>query len=92
MTDSQSPSTARVEIYTWRYCGFCQRAKMLLDQKGVDYIEHAIDGDNAARAAMSQRAGGRTTLPQIFINDRHVGGCQDLFALERSGELDKLLV
>lgn len=82
---------AKVEIYVWRFCPFCVRAKALLDRKGVDYIEYAIDGDEDAREAMAERAGGRRSLPQIFIDDRHVGGCDDLQALERRGQLDGLL-
>ncbi|MFM7313532.1 MAG: glutaredoxin 3 [Cyanobium sp.] len=82
---------ARVEIYVWRACPFCVRAKQLLDRKGVDYIEYAIEGDEAARNAMADRAGGRRSLPQIFIDDRPVGGCDDLHALERQGNLDRLL-
>ena len=80
-----------VEIYTWRACPFCIRAKALLDRKGVTYTEYAIDGDQAARQAMSERAGGRTSVPQTFIDGQHVGGCDDLYALERSGRLDALL-
>ena len=80
-----------VEIYTWRACPFCIRAKALLDRKGVTYTEYAIDGDQAARRAMSEIAGGRTSVPQTFINGEHVGGCDDLYALERSGQLDALL-
>ncbi|QEY32837.1 glutaredoxin 3 [Synechococcus sp. RSCCF101] len=83
--------SARVEIYTWRSCPFCIRAKGLLDQKGVAYEEYAIDGDEAARQAMSERADGRRSVPQIFIDDRGIGGCDDLHALERSGRLDPLL-
>lgn len=83
--------TASVEIYTWRSCPFCIRAKQLLDRKGVSYIEHAIDGDEAARAAMAAKSNGRRSVPQTFINGHHVGGCDDLYALERSGELDGLL-
>lgn len=82
---------AKVEIYVWRFCPFCIRAKALLDRKGVNYIEYAIDGDEDARDAMAQRSGGRRSLPQIFIDDQHVGGCDDLHALERSGQLDALL-
>ena len=82
---------ATVEIYVWRACPFCIRAKALLDRKGVPYTEYAIEGDERARDAMAQRAGGRRSLPQIFINDQHVGGCDDLHALERSGQLDALL-
>jgi len=83
--------TASVEIYTWRSCPFCIRAKQLLDRKGVSYIEHAIDGDEAARTAMAAKSDGRRSVPQTFINGHHVGGCDDLYALERSGELDALL-
>ena len=82
---------AKVEIYVWRFCPFCIRAKALLDRKGVAYDEYAIDGDEEARDAMAERAGGRRSLPQIFIDGRHVGGCDDLHALERSGQLDSLL-
>ena len=82
---------ASVEIYTWRACPFCIRAKQLLDRKGVNYTEFAIDGDEAARSAMASKSGGRRSVPQVFINGQHVGGCDDLYALERSGQLDGLL-
>ncbi len=82
---------ANVEIYTWSTCPFCVRAKALLDRKGVEYTEYCIDGDEAARAKMSQRAHGRRSLPQIFINDQHVGGCDDIHALNAQGKLDPLL-
>jgi glutaredoxin 3 len=82
---------AKVEIYTWQYCPFCIRAKSLLNQKGVKYQEYAIDGDENARNLMATRAQGRRSLPQIFINDRPIGGCDDLHDLERSGQLDALL-
>jgi len=82
---------AKVELYTRRYCGFCVRAKLLLDEKSVDYVEISIDGEPDLRQLMIQRSGGGTTVPQIFINDRPVGGCMELFALEHSGELDDLL-
>jgi glutaredoxin 3 len=83
--------TANVEIYTWRTCPFCIRAKNLLTSKGVDFIEYSIDGDEAARDKMAQRAKGKRSVPQIFINDRHVGGCDDIHALDRQGKLDELL-
>jgi len=83
--------TASVEIYTWRSCPFCIRAKQLLDRKKVNYTEHAIDGDEAARTAMAAKSGGRRSVPQVFINAEHMGGCDDLHALERSGQLDALL-
>jgi glutaredoxin 3 len=83
--------SAAVEIYTWSRCPFCIRAKALLDKKNVDYQEYCIDGDEEAREEMAQRANGRRSLPQIFISDRHIGGCDDLYALESKGELDPLL-
>lgn len=82
---------AKVEIYTWRFCPFCIRAKGLLDRKRVNYSEYLIDGDETARQAMARRADGRSTLPQIFINNRGIGGCDDLFALDQKGLLDSLL-
>lgn len=80
-----------VEIYTWSSCPFCIRAKRLLDQKGIDYTEYCIDGDESARRDMAERANGRRSLPQIFINDHHVGGCDDLFALDAQGGVEPLL-
>ena len=82
---------AKVEIYTWSSCPFCIRAKGLLDQKGVEYSEYCIDGDEDARDEMRKRANNRSTLPQIFIDDLHIGGCDDIYALERKGELEPLL-
>ncbi|WP_088890785.1 glutaredoxin 3 [Leptolyngbya ohadii] len=82
---------AEVEIYTWSTCPFCIRAKALLNQKGVDFTEYCIDGDEAARAEMAKRANGRRSLPQIFIDGTHVGGCDDLYALNSSGKLDPML-
>lgn len=80
-----------VEIYTTQLCGFCHAAKRLLAQKGVSYSEIDVSRDPALRRAMMDRAGGRHTVPQIFIGGRHVGGCDELYALERSGRLDPLL-
>lgn len=82
---------AKVEIYTWSTCPFCVRAKGLLNRKGVAFTEYCIDGDESARAVMAERANGRRSLPQIFINDQHIGGCDDLHALDRAGGLDPLL-
>jgi len=82
---------SKVEIYTWTWCPFCIQAKDLLAQKGVEFIEYSIDGDEVARAKMTERSNGRRSLPQIFINDRHIGGCDDLYALEDSNELDSIL-
>jgi glutaredoxin 3 len=83
--------TLTVEIYTWSRCPFCIRAKGLLDKKGVKYTEYVIDGDEAARDKMSERANGRRSVPQIFIDNRHIGGCDDLYELDDRGELDPLL-
>ena len=82
---------ASVEIYTKVTCPYCVRAKRLLEMKKIDYREIAVDRGGAPKEEMVQRARGRTTVPQIFIDGRHVGGCDDLFALERSGELERLL-
>jgi glutaredoxin 3 len=81
----------KVEVYTWRTCPFCIRAKELLRRKGVKFIEYSIDGDEAARAQMQRRANGRRSLPQIFINDQHIGGCDDLYDLDAKGQLEQLL-
>lgn len=83
--------TANVEIYTWGTCPFCIRAKALLDKKGVKYTEYRIDGDYETREKMKQRAEGRGSLPQIFINNQPIGGCNELYSLESMGELDSLL-
>ncbi len=85
------PSQPKVEIYTTRTCPFCIQAKSLLRQKGIPFTEIDVGGDPAKRAAMTQRANGRRTVPQIFVGQTHVGGCDDLFALERQGKLDLLL-
>ena len=82
---------AKVEIYTWQYCPFCIRAKALLDQKGINFQEYSIDGDQEARSIMVDRANGRKTVPQIFINDEGIGGCEELYALESTNQLDKLI-
>ena len=81
---------AKVEIYTRQYCGYCVRAKMLLDDKQVAYTEISIDGQPELRQHMIERSGGYT-VPQIFINGQAVGGCTELFALEQQGRLDDLL-
>ena len=80
-----------VVIYTTMYCPYCQHAKALLTGKEIAFREIPVDGDRAAREAMTQRAGGRTSVPQIFLGDRHIGGCDDLVALDRQGQLDALL-
>ncbi|MCB1784156.1 MAG: glutaredoxin 3 [Alphaproteobacteria bacterium] len=82
---------SKVEIYTWKTCPYCIRAKKLFDTKGVKYTEYDITGDDAARAKMVERTGGPRTVPQIFINGQHCGGCDDLHALDALGKLDELL-
>ena len=82
---------AKVEIYTWETCPYCMRAKALLDSKGVEYTEHSIGRDDEGRAKMVERTGGPKSVPQIFINDKHYGGCDDLHALDAKGELDTIL-
>lgn len=83
---------ANVEIYTWQTCPYCIRAKLLLWWKGVNYTEYKIDGNDAARTAMAERANGRRTVPQIFINQQPIGGCDDLYQLDTQGKLDELLM
>jgi glutaredoxin 3 len=80
-----------VEIYTTRYCPYCHAAKGLLARKGVTFKEIDVTGDWPGRAKMVERADGRSTVPQIFIGDVHVGGCDDLYVLEADGKLDLLL-
>jgi len=80
-----------VEIYTTRYCPYCVSAKALLKRKGVEFTEIDLASNWERRDEMIQRANGRTTVPQIFIGAVHVGGCDDLHALERAGRLDPLL-
>ena len=82
---------ARVEIYTKFGCPYCSRAKHLLESKGVAYEEHDLNAEAGRRAEMMQRSHGRHTVPQIFIDGRHIGGCDDLYETERSGQLDLLL-
>ncbi len=82
---------AKVEIYTKPTCPYCLRAKQLLDSKGVEFTEYNIAGDDGLRSKMIERADGRHTVPQVFIDDKGIGGCDDLHALERKGELDTLL-
>ncbi len=80
-----------VVIYTKSSCPYCHAAKDLLRQKGAAFEEISVDGDRAAQAAMAGKAGGRSTVPQIFIGPQHVGGCDDIYALDSEGRLDALL-
>jgi len=82
---------AAIDIYTIRLCPYCLDAKELLSRKGVDFREIDATGNGAVRREMMQRANGRSTYPQIFIGATHVGGCDDLYALEEAGKLDPLL-
>ncbi len=83
-------SQPEITLYSAGYCGFCQRAKNLLEGKGVSWREIEVDHDPALRLEMVERS-GRRTVPQIWIGDQHIGGFDDLYALERSGKLDELL-
>ena len=82
---------AAIEIYTRPGCGYCTAAKSLLTRKNVPFSELSVSADPAHRAAMYERAGAGATFPQIFIGKTHVGGCDELYALDREGQLDSLL-
>ena len=82
---------SKVEIYSSMWCPFCHRAKRLLQSKGVGFEEFDVDANPALRNEMTQRSGGRRTVPQIFIDDRHIGGSDELVALEREGRLSGML-
>jgi len=82
---------AKVEIYTKTFCGFCVRARHLLESKGVKFEEYVIDGGGPKREEMIHRAKGRMTVPQIFIDGRHIGGCTELYELDRDGKLNEWL-
>ncbi|HUE79540.1 MAG TPA: glutaredoxin 3 [Sphingomicrobium sp.] len=81
----------RVEVYAKPYCSFCFRAKGLLDSKGIEYKEHVVTYGGPEKQEMIERSGGQASVPQIFIDGRHVGGCDELFDLESRGKLDELL-
>ncbi len=82
---------ANIQIYTQPWCPYCERAVHLLTTKGAEFQEIDAPHGSAARGEAAKRSGGRTTMPQIFIGDRHIGGCDDLVALDRAGKLDALL-
>ena len=82
---------SNVEIYTWDHCPYCQKAIQLFDKKGIKYTRYKIDGDEPAREKMAQRANGKKSVPQVFIDDKHIGGCDDTHALNEKGKLDKLI-
>ncbi len=81
---------ANVILYTTGYCPYCTRARQLLENKGIEFIDFRIDQDPEKRKEMIAKS-GRNTVPQIFINNQHIGGCDDMYALESKGQLDKLL-
>ncbi len=80
-----------IDVYTTDYCPYCVKAKALLDRKGANYNEHDVTHDDEARMLLVEKSGGLKTVPQIFIAGNHIGGCDDLYALEAKGELDALL-
>ena len=82
---------AQVEVYSTLFCPYCARAKSLLGQKGVNFVNIDVMEEPVRRGEMMERAGGRTSVPQIFINGEHIGGCDDLYALDRAGKLDAKL-
>lgn len=82
---------ANATVYTQKLCGFCTMALQLLNEKGVTVEEIDVTFDPALRAKMRERAGGRNSTPQVFIGDTHVGGCDDLYAMDRAGKLDALI-
>jgi glutaredoxin 3 len=82
---------AEVELYTTRFCPYCSRARALLQRKGAGFVEIDINDEPERRGEMVRRAGGRSTVPQIFIDGEHIGGCDELVALDRAGGLDPKL-
>jgi len=82
---------ADIVMYSTGWCGYCERARALLQRKGLGFREIKVDEDPAERQAMISRSGGRRTVPQIFVGDRHVGGFEELYALDKTGELDTML-
>lgn len=82
---------AKVTIYTTRFCPYCLMAKQLLNRKGIAFDEIGVTGNPALREEITVKAGGRSTVPQIWIGETHVGGCDDLYELDRTGQLDRML-
>jgi len=82
---------AKIEIYSGDYCPYCMRAKALLKQRELEFVEYNVQNEPEKRVEMAERAPGVRTIPQIFINNRHVGGCDDLYALDKKGELNNWL-
>jgi glutaredoxin 3 len=88
---TQYGDASKIVIYTTGYCPYCVKAKRLLDQKDVSYQEINVENNLELREELVKKSGGRKTVPQIFINDQHIGGCDDLYALEDKNELDKII-
>ena len=82
---------AKIEVYSGDFCPYCVRAKSLLKQRGLEFIEYNVQQDPDKRAEMMKRSNGGRSIPQIFINDQHVGGCDELYALDKKGKLDAWL-
>jgi len=82
---------AKVEMYTTQWCGYCARARALLERKGVEFTEYDIDEEAGKREEARARSGGRTSVPQIFIGGKHIGGSDEMAALEAAGKLDAML-
>lgn len=91
MTSDTSASSTKVEMYTTAICPYCVAAKNLLRSKGLDYSELRVDSDPLLRDAMLERSGGRRSVPQIFVNNVHIGGFDDLVAADRSGKLAEIV-
>ncbi|MDQ6984315.1 MAG: glutaredoxin 3 [Ghiorsea sp.] len=81
----------KIEVYSGDYCPYCVRAKSLLKQRGLDFIEYNVQQDPDKKAEMMKRSNGSRSIPQIFINDQHVGGCDELYTLDKKGQLDAWL-
>lgn len=91
MQDGLDDKRSDVVMYTTRFCPYCVQARLLFQQKGVEYQDIAVDADSTLRREMMQKS-GRHTVPQIWIGESHIGGCDELFQLERSGQLDEMLI
>ena len=91
MTEKTASKTATVEIYTSMLCGYCAAAKKLLEKRNINYHEIDVTFDPKTRKKMTKRANGKTSVPQIFINDLNIGGCDELYALDKNGKLNDLI-
>lgn len=85
------PAMAKVEMYTTQWCGYCARARALLQRKGVEFAEYDVEEETGKREEARARSGGRTSVPQIFIDGKHIGGSDEIAALEAAGKLDAML-